>query len=283
MRGALRLVFALALAGCSVEAGKIPRTSAVRPPEVVAKTRGEVKSTLNELHESVAMIGRVQSVIQRGLSERDVAAGGSPIPANLLSASDADTLTFDDAHPERFEYRLNNSAAFSLRTKSGGKVEIVLVGTLDDLGDHVTIKDAKLDVSHTKGDDHQVFHILFEKHTSQDGTPTTEWSVDFRQLSELYQDMGGEDEAIASLSGSVEIRVSANETHVSAKDFTLNRDDVSVVFEEVEIHLVRGAESSNDVKVKGHVDQAGKRRGEFAVARAAANNGTELALNLDIR
>ena len=272
----------LSAVGCSVEAGKIPVASMARPPEVMEKTRDELKSTLTELQASVAMVGRVQRVIQRGLSERDVDASGDPVPANLFAPSNADTLTFDREHPERFEYRINNSASFALRTRSGGKIEVILAGTLDDTGEKIVIKDAKLEVIHARPDDRQVFHILYEKQTTDDGMATTEWSIDFRQLSDLYRNMGGEDAAIAALEGFLEVRISETETHVVAEDFALSRNEISVIFEKVEIHIIRGSAPSNDIQIKGHVDQNGIRKGEFSVSRAADSEKLEFALKLDV-
>ncbi len=273
----------LASVGCSVEAGKIPDGSITRPPKIIDLTRGEIQSTLGKLHASVAMVNRLESVIQRGLEERDVDMGPPTGTAHLLAPSEGDTLTFDSNHPEKFKYRFNNSASFHMRTLSGGKVEIALAGTLDAREERVAIKDAKLDVIHEKPDGTRVFHIIYEKSNTDSGERQTEWSMDLRQLSELYQDMGGEDEGIATLQGFLEFRISTSQTHMTAKDFALIRDDISVVFEEIEVHLVHGASSQNGVKAKGHVDQGGVRRGQFSVARVAHGTSTALELSIDVK
>ena len=84
---------------------------------------------------------------------------GNDFPASV-DHSDADTLTFSPEHKERIQYRLNNRATTNLNNRFGGKIQIVLLGTLDDGGDKLAIKDAKLEVIHERALDRHVVSRL---------------------------------------------------------------------------------------------------------------------------
>lgn len=270
------------VSSCTVESGKLPVGTNKLTSEIDVKTRGEIKSALTELNKSIAMINKVQNVIQRGLAERDLDTGSNPSRDSLLAPSESDTLTFDTVTPERFEYRLTNSTSLSLNTRAGGKIQVLLIGTLDDTGEAIAIKDARLEVVHETSDGNQVFKILYEKNTLEEGLETTEWSIDFRQLSNLYRAMGGDDEAIAALSGSLEVRISKFETSVTANDFSLTHKDLVVVFEKVDIQFNNELLNNNKIVVKGYVDQGTSRRGSFAVSKDTRSNSTEFNVIIDI-
>lgn len=281
-KGLLKLVCSvvgcIGLLGCSVEAGKIPTAMTVLTPEGELRARTEIKTSLSEIQSSVALIGRVQSVIQKGLEEHDIKTGEiADQPLNLIIPSDADSLTFDKDHPEKFEYRLNNSASVSLKTKSGGHLDIVLTGTLDDLGDHFALRDAKLEVIHERELDRKTFEILVEKKTDQSGVVVTEWLLDFHQLDELYRAISGKDEAnLTNMNGVLSVRLSTNEATVTAKDFSMSHKDVRVTFDVVDVNVSniegRDGRKPRKVLVSGYADRAQTRLGTFLVSHQSADS-----------
>lgn len=266
---------------CSVEAGKIPTAAIVHDEDTVVKTRSEIRSSLSEIQNSVALVGRVQTMIQRGLEDRSLDMGQASLQpgGQFMAPSEADILTFDPTHPERFSYQLNNSASVNIKTKTGGTVNVVLTGSLDDRGDRVVLKDAKLDVIHSTTNERQVFHVLFEKHTDSDGEATTDWSVDFHQLNALYRAMSGETESLSMLEGTLEVSISKQRTSVAAKEFVLRRHDIVVSFDEIDIELAVQPVKTQRLNVSGHVDQAGIRKGEFSVKQDRSAQGAEFKLN----
>lgn len=266
--------------GCSVESGQIPSASAVVSPEGQNRARAEVKSTLTGLQASLGVVGRLQSLVQRGLADRSVDAGTTNDPSlSLLTPSDTDALMFDEVHPEKFEYRLNNSTTISLKTKSGGHIDIVLSGTLDDLGNHFAIRDAKLEITHDRDGNRSVFKILTETKTEQNGVPFTEWQVDFHQLSELYRAMGGQEEStLTVMNGVLTVHMSKENSTIVAKDFSIRNKNVLVAFEVVDVNVETSGQKkgNNKVLVTGHVDKDGKRMGEFSISHKSSASEADL-------
>lgn len=267
------------MVGCSVESGKVPSAAVVVSPESQTRARAEVKATLADLQSSIGVVGRLQSLVQRGLADRNIDAGSASDPSlSLLTPSDTDALTFDQTHPEKFEYRLNNSTTISLKTKSGGHIDIVLSGTLDDLGNHFAIRDAKLEITHDRDGKRNVFKILAETRTEQNGVAFTEWQVDFRRLGELYQAMGGQDESsLTVMNGVLTVHMSKDNSNISAKEFSIQNKHVLVAFDVVDVHVdTSPGKKGNKVLVSGHVDRDGKLMGEFSVSHQSSASEADL-------
>lgn len=286
MRGFLLAVVTMTfpvVSGCSVEAGKIPSVAAEPSDQFRREGTLEIRSTMAHLMDSAALISRIQNTIQRGLAENQVNTDAvSSSPSGLLETSEADVLTFDKDQPEKFKYRLNNSASLSLTTKSGGRVSVILEGSIDDSSGKIKIKDSKVDIVHETANGNQSFRILVETNTSVNGEHATQWQIDFSQLGALYRDIGGEDEATANLKGVLTVRVSESGVAVSAKDLKQVAGEVEITYDVIDIDMSIAPKGLRKLNVSGSVDQKKKRVGAFAVIRSTSGNSTEMSFKLDM-
>lgn len=270
------------ISGCSVQSGKIPVGTAEISPALAAQGRAEIKERLSSVYQTTAAITRIHNVVKRGLADRDQNQGSqnAAVDSLMFEPSAADTLIFDENHPEAFQYRLNNTTTMNLKTKAGGKITFVLSGSLEEINGKVKIKNAKLDVQHESRGASQTFHLLVETHTNNTNETTTVWSLDFSELSSLYREMGGDDTALAKLSGNIQITMSNERTDISGKNFSTRQNDVAVTFDILEIHAINNPFKLEAINVSGSITRDNSDVGQFSVERNSLNGSTELSLNL---